>query len=124
MCKTLYTRFLYVDQEELFLAKAKRLSKEGKSVTLIVCYDDYNPYKKLRSEIDEDQHFLFDHLRNQVAQQENIALEFVYVWNLIEYVPQLTANEINTFVFEFTFLDSTSEEKIEEYTNSIDIPEV
>ena len=111
-------------EEDLFMQKIRKLSTNGKDVTVIVCYDDYNPFKKLRSEIDEDQHFLFNHLRNQFAEERNITLEFAYVWDVLELLQHLTADNVNTFVFDFTFNDRSDWDKIAGYLKSFSLPNV
>ena len=108
----------------MFIDKILKLSDNGKEVTVIVSYDDFNPFKKLRSEIDEDQHFLFNHLRNQFARTKNITLEFVNVWDVLELLPQLTADNVNIFIFDFTFNDRSAESKMAEYVQSFSLPEV
>ena len=90
----------------------RELLKTGKEVTVIVCYDDFNQFTKVRTEIDEDQHFLFNHIRKQFAEERNITVEFVYVKELMEFLPQLRRDNINTFVFEFTFNDRSAENKM------------
>ena len=111
-------------EEDLFMQKIRKLSTKGHDVTVIVCYDDYNPFKKLRSEIDEDQHFLFNHLRNQFAEERNITLEFAYVWDVLELLQHLTADNVNTFVFDFTFNDRSDWDKIAGYLKSFSLPYV
>ena len=106
------------------MQEIRKLSTNGKDVTVIVCYDDYNPFKKLRSEIDEDQHFLFNHLRNQFAEERNITLEFAYVWDVLELLQHLTADNVNTFVFDFTFNDRSDWDKIAGYLKSFSLPYV
>ena len=91
---------------------------------MIVCYDDFNPYKNLRSDIDEEQHFLFDHLRKQFTQEKNITLEFVYVWDVLELLPQLAKDNVNTFIFDFTFNDRLDDNKMTEYVKSYSVPKV
>ena len=91
---------------------------------MIVCYDDFNPVKKLRSEIDEDQHFLFHHLRNQFARLSNITLEFVYIWEVLELFPQLMRDNAATFVFDFSFKDRSDEKTTADYVKSFTRPEV
>ena len=79
---------------------------------MIVCYDDFNQFTKVQTEIDEDQHFLFNHIRKQFAEERNITVEFVYVKELMEFLPQLRRDNINTFVFEFTFNDRSDDSKL------------
>ena len=93
-------------------------------VTVIVCYDDFNPYKNLRSEIDEEQHFHFNYLQNQFVQKRNITLELVYVWDVLELLPQLAKDNVNTFVIDFTFNDQSNENQIKGYVKSFSVPEV
>ena len=90
----------------------------------MVCYDDFNPYKNLRSEIDEEQHFLFNRLRKQFASQRNITLEFVYVWDVLELLPQLIKDNVNTFIIDFTFNDRSDDNKMTEYVKSYSVPKV
>ena len=116
--------FSSLDEEEKFIEKITQVARSGKKVTVIVCYDDFNPYKKLRSEIDEEQHFLFNHLRNQFAIERNITMEFVYIWDVLEILTQLAKDNANTFVFDFSFNDRSDEEKMAEYVESFSLPEV
>ena len=116
--------FFFSVEEDVFIQKINDLSSSDHEVTVMVCYDDFNPYKNLRSEIDEEQHFLFNRLRKQFASQRNITLEFVYVWDVLELLPQLAEDNVNTFIFDFTFNDRSDDNKMTEYVKSYSVPKV
>ena len=79
---------------------------------MIVCFDDFNPFKNVRSDIDEDQHFLCQQIKIQCALERNIGVNFVYVWDVLEMLPQLTRDNVNIIVFNFTFNDRSAENKM------------
>lgn len=106
------------------MSKIKELTSRGLRVTLIVCYDDYNPYKNLRSEIDEDQHFLFCDLKNQLVNERNVTLEFIYVWDVLHVLPQLIQDNVNLFLLDFTINDRSDEQKILHYIDCFSFSKV
>ena len=100
------------------------VSKSGEETTVIVCYDDFTPFKRLRTEIDGDQHFLFNQLRNQFVEMRSITLEFLYIWDLLELLPQLAKDKVNTFILDFSLNDRSDEEKLAEYAKTFSLPRV
>ena len=108
----------------MFIQKITQLARSDKKVTVVVCYDDFNQYKKIRSDIDEDQHFLFNDLRKQFTQEKNITLEFVYIRDVLDLLLQFTKDNVNTFIFDFTFNDGSDEAKTADYARLFSLPDV
>ena len=118
-----FKQLQFSETEELFIKNIHKLSDQ-EEVNVIVCCDDFNPFKNLRSEMDEEQHFLFNHLKKIFAQKKNITMEFVYIWELMELLIPMASDNANIFVWNFTFNDRSDHEEMVGNIKSFTIPQV
>ena len=114
-------------QPQFVLDQAYHLAEDlGEEVVLVLCYDDFNAIKRVRTEIDESQHFLFCDVRARMLQVDKTSLEFIYVWDAVEYILELMDENLNVFVFEFSFLHQSKgmQSRITRHADLLKIPQV
>ena len=113
--------------------KARRLAEQGRNVTFIVSFDDYNLATKQREPLSASDHFLYRDLTSRFAHcREHLTLEFVNVWRVWERVSEIavasveSGDEVNIFVDEYSFNFPLSEGGVSktEFVPALTVPEV
>ena len=109
------------------MEKALKLAATRQKVAFLLCYDTFDPIKDEHADVKEEDHFLFQALKQKFI-KSNVQLEFVNIRNVMRRVGELIQEEFHIFADEYSFAgrkyDPKMREEVNQVSNMLDLKKV